>query len=80
MAARMLPGFSGKNRIASARLVLMTFWLGNLAALFRVAPLLAPAFPGGDIALGTSGAIGWLAVACLAANLGRTLRQNSGPS
>jgi len=75
MAARMLPGFSGKNRVASTRLVLATFWLGNLAAFTRVVPLLAPGFPGGDLALGSSGAIGWLAVACLTVNLGRTLRQ-----
>jgi uncharacterized protein involved in response to NO len=77
MAARMLPGFSGKNRVASTRLVLATFWLGNLAALARVLPLLAPGFPGGDAALGSSGAIGWLAVVCLAVNLGRTLGHKS---
>ncbi|HEX7593121.1 MAG TPA: NnrS family protein, partial [Anaerolineae bacterium] len=75
MAARMLPGFSGKARVASTRLVVATFWLGNLAALCRVAPLLAPGVIGADIALGSSGAIGWLAVACLAVNLWRTLRQ-----
>ena len=74
MAARMLPGFSGKSRVASTRLVLATFWLGNLAALFRVAPLFAPNFPGANTALGISGAIGWLAVACLAANLWQTFR------
>jgi len=74
MAARMLPGFSGKNRVASPRLVLATFWLGNLAAAFRVAPLFAPAVAGANVALGLSGAIGWFAVACLAANLWRTFR------
>lgn len=75
MSARMLPGFSGKNRIASTRLVIATFWLGNLATFARVAPLVAPGFPGGDLALGASGAIGWLGVACLALNLWRTAHQ-----
>jgi uncharacterized protein involved in response to NO len=75
MAVRMLPGFSAKARVASTRLVLATFWLGNLTALFRVAPLFAPNFPGASIALGTSGAIGWLAVACLAVNLWKTFHQ-----
>ncbi len=76
MAARMLPGFSGKSRVASTRLVLATFWLGNLAALCRVAPLFAPDLPGANLALGISGAIGWLAVACLAVNLTRTFRES----
>ncbi len=76
MAVRMLPGFSGKSRVASARLVLGTVWLGNLAALFRVAPLFAPDLPGANIALGASGALGWLAVACLAVNMWRTFRRN----
>ena len=80
MAARMLPGFSGKSRVASTRLVFATFWLGNLAALFRVVPPIlsdvegAPNIAGADIALGLSGAIGWFAVACLAVNLWRTFR------
>lgn len=74
MAVRMLPGFSGKARVASSRLVLATFWLGNLTALFRVLPLFAPDVVGMNIALGISGAIGWLAVVCLAINLHRTFR------
>ncbi len=72
MAVRMLPGFSGKTRVASTRLVLATFWLGNLAALTRVLPLLAPNLVGANLALASSGALGWLAVACLAVNLGKT--------
>ena len=75
MAVRMLPGFSGKPRVASTRLVLATFWLGNLAALCRGLPLFAVNLPGADLALGVSGAIGWVAVACLAVNLGRTFRK-----
>ena len=74
MAVRMLPGFSGKSRVASTRLVMATFWLGNLTALLRVVPLFAPDVDGMNIALGLSGAIGWLAVACLAINLHRTFK------
>jgi len=72
MAVRMLPGFSAKPRIASPRLVLATFWLGNAAAACRVIPLFIPTLPGADAALGISGTMGWFAVACLAANLVRT--------
>ncbi len=71
MAVRMLPGFS-KSRVASTRLVMTTFWLGNLAAILRVVPLFAPQVPGASIALGISGVIGWLAVACLGVNVWRT--------
>jgi uncharacterized protein involved in response to NO len=74
MAARLLPGFSHKRRLAYPALVLVTFLLGNLAALLRVVPLF---FPSSDLALallGSSGAIGWLAVGCLAINIVRTVR------
>lgn len=74
VAVRMLPGFSGKSRIASTRLVMATFWLGNLATIFRVLPLFAPQITGTEIALGASGAIGWLAVACLGVNLWKTAK------
>ncbi len=74
MAVRMVPGFSGKTRIASTRLVLATFVLGNLATILRIAPLFAPDAPGALVALGLSGTVGWLAVACLAVNWWRTLR------
>ena len=75
MAVRLLPGFSGKTRVASTRLVLATFWLGNLATFCRVAPLFAPNVIGADIAYASSGAIGWVAVLCLGINLWRTFRQ-----
>jgi uncharacterized protein involved in response to NO len=78
MAVRMLPGFSGKTRVASTPLVLATFWLGNIATLFRVAPLFAPDLLVSKIALGSSGAIGWLAVACLAVNLYWTWERDNG--
>ncbi len=72
MAVRMLPGFSGKTRVASTALVLATFWLGNVATLFRVAPLFVPDLLPSKLALGSSGVVGWLAVACLAVNLYQT--------
>lgn len=75
MAVRMLPGFSGKRRIASPRLVTSTFWLGNLAAITRVVPLFAPDLASMNIILGFSGVIGWLAVACLGINLWQTFHQ-----
>jgi len=69
MAVRMLPGFSGKSRVASTKLVLATFVLGNLAAFCRVATLFVPGSIAAGIAYGSSGAIGWVAVACLSLNL-----------
>jgi len=82
MAVRMLPGFAGRRTIASIHLVEALVWLGNAATLFRVGPLLALPIlwairmPGAELiaslaraALGLSGVIGWLAVACLAVNL-----------
>jgi hypothetical protein len=77
MSVRMLPGFSGKTKIASTRLVVATFWLGNLATLFRVAPLLIPTAPGANLILASSGAIGWLAVLCLGINLWWTFRSGA---
>lgn len=74
MAVRMLPGFSGKRRVASPALVLATFWIGNLAAVLRVVPLFVPGLTASDAALGLSGAVGWIAIACLAANMWLTFR------
>lgn len=74
MSARLLPGFSHKRGVAFPALVLATFLLGNLAALLRVVPLLLPSTGLGMALLGFSGAIGWLAVVCLAFNVWRTLR------
>lgn len=74
MGARLVPGFSGKRRLALPWLVSATFVLGNLAALLRTVPLLFPTTPLLLALLGSSGAIGWLGVAALAFNLGRTVR------
>lgn len=74
MAPRMVPGFSGKRRVASSLLVFLTFIFGNLAALLRTLPLLLPGWNWAGALLASSGAIGWVAVACLGINLVRTLR------
>lgn len=74
MSARMLPGFSGKRRVAFAPLVGVTFLLGNIAALLRVVPLFLPAATLSTALFGSSGAIGWIAVAILAVNLAATVR------
>jgi len=86
MGPRLLPGFVGRQHVASAGLVWATVWLGNAAALLRVAtplavwllPLTAPgaappaALTDGLLAL--SGLLGLAAVLCFAVNLWRTLR------
>ena len=75
MAARMVPGFSHKKKVAFPVLVMVTFLLGNLAAFLRVVPTL---FPESEIALllwGLSGVIGWAAIVVLAVNLVATFRQ-----
>jgi uncharacterized protein involved in response to NO len=77
VAPRMLPGFSG-GRIRSPRLVTATLWLGNGAALLRVAPLLAAPALGalgpaganvGRLAFGLSGPLGLALAITLAVNL-----------
>ncbi len=83
VSVRMLPGFLKKRAVASPALVTATFWLGNIAALFRVLPLVLPpallewAPAAGRLvhaAFGLSGLIALSAVVCLAVNLWRTAR------
>jgi uncharacterized protein involved in response to NO len=74
MAVRMMPGFSGKRRVAFTSLVEATFLLGNLAVLLRVLPLFLPATNFSMALLASSGAVAWLAVALLAINLASTVR------
>jgi uncharacterized protein involved in response to NO len=83
MAPRMIPGFIQK-RLASAKLVEATFWLGNVAVICRVLPLLLPEIllekmPVvvllSQLMFAFSGLIGLAAVSCLAANLWRTARR-----
>jgi uncharacterized protein involved in response to NO len=83
MGPRLLPGFVGRGHVASARLVWATFWLGNLAALLRVAPLLVAWLLGPSVNAGSgafqhpmaiSGLLDAVAVGCFGWNLWRTLR------
>ncbi|MGE5139080.1 MAG: NnrS family protein [Rudaea sp.] len=79
MGARMVPGLSGKRRVAFPALVVVTFILGNLAALMRIFPVF---FPTSTLALsiyGISGLVGWVAVLAFAINLVATWRL-AGPS
>jgi uncharacterized protein involved in response to NO len=87
MAVRMIPGFIGKRKIASAKLVTATFWLGNAAAACRVAPIILPetlleVLPGAiqisQAAFALSGILGMAAVGCLAVNLWRTASSKVG--
>ncbi len=77
IAPRMVPGFSG-GRIRSPALVAATLWLGNLATLLRVAPLLLASLPGGQepgvtswlsLLFGLSGPCGLAVVLALTVNL-----------
>ena len=83
MAPRMIPGFVGRRQVAYPGLVDLSGYLGMAAVLLRVAPVaLAPFLPeqypglatGASYLFGISGGLGWLAVGCLAVNLGVTLR------
>jgi uncharacterized protein involved in response to NO len=82
VSVRMLPGIMKKKKIASAKLVGATFWLGNVSTAFRVVPLLLPlalfeALPPAvlisQIAFAFSGALGMLAILCLTINLWKTI-------
>jgi uncharacterized protein involved in response to NO len=82
MALRMIPGFFRARRLAYPGLVTITYWLGNLAVVLRVLPLLIPAglaanVPGGTTILkasyGVSGLVALAAVGTVALNLRRTL-------
>lgn len=83
MAVRMLPGFFQKRRVASARLVEATFWLGNAAVLGRVLWFIIPAglfswWPASQVGLrwayAFSGLLGLAAVWGFAVNLWATSR------
>lgn len=75
MAVRMLPGFSGKRKLAHPQLVLWLFLLGNAAAVLRIAPLFFADTTWSAPLLALSGIIGWLAVLLLAFILTNTFRQ-----
>nr|BBH93918.1 hypothetical protein KTA_21170 [Thermogemmatispora argillosa] len=85
IAPRMVPGFSG-SQIASPHLVAATLWLGNLASLLRVLPLLLAPLLGTlwpmsgpllNLLFGLSGPLGLATIVCLACNLWPALRTKS---
>jgi uncharacterized protein involved in response to NO len=78
MAVRLLPGFAGR-RLASPGLVWATLWLGNAAALLRVAPLFFPASRLTTGLLAVAGLLGLATVGFLAWNLRQTLREPAEP-
>jgi hypothetical protein len=86
VSVRMLPGFMRKKAVAHPVLVETTFWLGNVAAVCRILPLVLPSAlveilplitPLTQTAFAFSGILGVSAVACLAANLWRTARSST---
>lgn len=81
MSVRMIPGFIKKKQVASTKLVDATFWLGNIAVVCRVLPVIlpSPVFEATPIALEViktafafSGIMGLVAVFCLTLNLWKT--------
>ena len=73
----MIPKFLHKRRLAHPWMVLLTFWLAVMAAVFRVTPLLLSnvldSVPSSLVyvrmAFGLSGLLGWSAIAFLGWNL-----------
>lgn len=87
MAVRVIPGFIKKKRVALPDLVDMTFWLGNIATVSRVFPLILPlflfeTFPVMVFPVQTlfafSGVFGLAAIICLAVNLTKTAKLPTG--
>ena len=82
VSVRLIPGFLKKKCVASPALVDATFWLGMVAVVCRVLPLLLPpalaeVIPASVLvaqaAFALSGIIGLSAVLCLAGNLWRSV-------
>ena len=82
MAVRMIPGFMTQRQVASPLLVDLTLWFGTAAVVCRVLLFMLPAgvvtvFPASLLiakaAFAWSGVLAWIAVACLAINLWRTV-------
>jgi heme/copper-type cytochrome/quinol oxidase subunit 1 len=82
MAVRMIPGFMTQRQVASPLLVDLTLWFGTAAVVCRVLLFMLPAgvvtvFPASLLiakaAFAWSGVLAWIAVACLATNLWRTV-------
>lgn len=82
MGVRMTPGFLTQRQIASPLLVDCTWWFGTAAVVGRVLLFMLPATVWAVLpaslwvartAFAWSGILAWLAVACLATNLWRTV-------
>jgi uncharacterized protein involved in response to NO len=82
MAVRMIPGFMTQRQVASPILVDLTLWFGTAAVVCRVLLFMLPAavvtlLPGSLLiaktAFAWSGVLAWVAMACLASNLWRTV-------
>ena len=82
MSVRMIPGFMHQRRVWSTKLVAATFWLGNIAVVFRIVPLLLPVAvfevtPAitfwAQTAFALSGLVAMAAVVCLSINLMKTV-------
>lgn len=83
LAVRMVPGFLKKRRVASTKMIDITFWLTNVAVVGRIGPLLLPLVlfdvpetidTIAQATFGVSGILGLLATICLAINLRKTMR------
>jgi len=83
MAQRMLPGFMHKSKIASTKIVFLTFIFGNIAVSFRVIPMLIPLYLSGPMQtlaqfmlylFGISGFIAILSLILLFINLRKTFK------
>lgn len=83
VSVRLIPGLLKKKCVASPPLVEATFWLGNIAAMSRVLPLILPpalfdAVPSSVLIaqnlFAFSGILGLAAVVCLAVNLWKTAK------
>lgn len=86
MAVRMIPGFMAQRQVASPLLVDLTLWFGTAAVVCRVLLFMLPAgvvivFPASLLiaitAFAWSGVLAWIAVACLAINLWRTVSRRA---
>jgi uncharacterized protein involved in response to NO len=78
MAVRMIPGFIGQSRVASAGLADASFWLVNIATVCRVLPLIVSETMLDYLSrlaqsvFALSGILGMAAVSCLMINLWKT--------
>jgi hypothetical protein len=73
VGARALPAFLGR-RLWSLPLQVATLVAAELGVALRVVPQALAVGPAGDVAIGISGALAYVALVLFAVNVGRTLR------